>query len=121
MQEVPLILLYRALLILIGIFFGLFISYFIIKKSIYKNTSNLFMGFFILSVSLSMLEGWLNYTGYIFKILWATNFAEPLNFVIAPFIYLFVISQFKNFKIEKQWIHFIPFAFWLICCVFFFI
>ncbi len=68
-----------------------------------------------------MLEGWLNYTGYIFKILWATNFAEPFNFIIAPLIYLFVISQFKNFKKEKQWPHFLPFIFWFGYCVFFFI
>jgi len=78
------------------------------------------MGLFILSISLTMLEGWLNYTGLIFKILWATNFAEPLNFVLAPLIYLFVISQFKNFTKEKQWLHFLPFIFWLGYCVFFF-
>ncbi len=89
MQDIPIQLNFIALVILIGIFTGLFISYFIIKKSFRHNTSNLFMGVFILVVSLVMLEGWLNYTGYIFKVLWATNFAEPFNFIIAPLIYLF--------------------------------
>ncbi len=121
MQDVPLTLNFIALVILIGIFLGMFISFFIIKKSIGINISNLFMGVFILSISLVMLEGWLNYTGYIFKVLLITNFAEPLNFIIAPLIYLFTRSQFKNFKKEKQWIHFIPFVLWLIYCVFFFI
>jgi YesN/AraC family two-component response regulator len=79
------------------------------------------MGVFILVLSFVMLEGWLNYTGYIFKVLWATNFAEPFNFIIAPLIYLFGISQFKGFKKEKQWLHFLPFLFWLGYCVFFFI
>ena len=121
MQDIPVTLNIVALIIILGVFIGFFISFFIIKKSIKTNTSNLFMGVFILVLSFVMLEGWLNYTGYIFKVLWATNFAEPFNFIIAPLIYLFVISQFKNFKIEKQWPHFLPFVFWLGYCVFFFI
>ena len=121
MQNIPLHINMIALVIIIVVFLGLFISYFIIKKSIRVNISNLFMGLFILVMSLVMLEGWLNYTGYIFKALWATNFAEPFNFIIAPLIYLFVISQFKNFKLRKQWVHFVPFIFWLGYCVFFFV
>jgi len=117
MQDILLRLNFIALVILLGIFTGLFISYFIIKKSFRHNTSNLFMGVFILVSSLVMLEGWLNYTGYIFKVLWATNFAEPFNFIIAPLIYLFGISQFKGFKKEKQWPHFVPLCY----CIFFFI
>ncbi len=79
------------------------------------------MGFFMLAVGLSMLEGWLNYTGYIFKMLWLTNFSEPTNFIIAPLIYLFVASQFKDFNKRIYWLHFLPFLFWLGYCFFFFI
>ena len=121
MQDVPIHLNLIALIIIIGVFLGLFISYFFIKRSWKQNLPNLFMGFFLLSMSLAMLEGWLNYTGYIFKILWATNFAESLNFIIAPLIYLFVASQFKSFKKDNVWIHFLPFVFWLGYSVFFFI
>ncbi len=121
MQEIPLHLDFVALLMTLGLLLGFFVSYFLIKKSWKSNLPNLFMGLFILGLSLIMLEGWLNYTGYIFNILWLTNFAEPLNFVLAPLIYLFVISQFKNFKKEKQWLHFLPFIIWLVYCVFFFI
>ena len=121
MQEIPLQLDFIALIMALGLFLGFFISYFLIKKSWKSNLPNLFMGLFILSLSLSMLEGWLNYTGLIFKILWATNFAEPTNFVLAPLIYLFVASQFKCFKKKNQWLHFLPFLFWLGYCVFFFI
>ncbi len=121
MQDIPIQLNLIALTILLGIFLGFFISFFIIKKAIGISISNLFMGVFILVLSLTMLEGWLNYTGYIFKVLWVTNFAEPFNFIIAPLIYLFVASQFKNFKKEKQWLHFLPFLFWLVYCFFFFI
>ena len=121
MQDIPIHIDFIAIIIALGLFLGLFISYFLIKKSWKSNLPNLFMGLLILGLSLTMLEGWLNYTGLIFRILWATNFAEPLNFIIAPLIYLFVISQFKNFKKEKQWLHFLPFIFWLGYCVFYFI
>ena len=120
MQEIPLHLDFIALFMALGLFLGFFISYFLIKKSWKSNLPNLFMGLLILGLSLTMLEGWLNYTGLIFKVLWATNFAEPLNFIIAPLIYLFVISQFKSFKKEKQWLHFLPFIFWLGYCIFYF-
>ena len=121
MQDIPLNINFIAAVIFIGLFLGFFVSYFLIKKSWKSNLPNLFMGLFILGMSLTMLEGWLNYTGYTFKVLWLTNFAEPLNFALAPLIYLFVISQFKNFKKEKQWLHFLPFILWVGYCVFFFI
>ena len=121
MQDQPIHLDIITLILILGLFLGFFISFFLIKKSWKSNLPNLFMGLFILGISLTMLEGWLNYTRLIFKVLWATNFAEPLNFLLAPLIYLFVISQFKSFKNEKQWLHFLPFLFWLGYCVFFFI
>jgi AraC-like DNA-binding protein len=121
MQDMPLNFNFIALLMILGLFLGFFVSLFLINKSWKSNLPNLFMGLFILCIALTMLEGWLNYTGLIYKVLWATNFAEPLNFVLAPLIYLFVISQFENFKKEKQWFHFIPFIIWLGYCVFFFI
>lgn len=109
-----------AIVILLGVFLGIFTSYFIIKKSFRKITSNLFMGLFILVVSLTMLEGWLNYTGYIFKFLWLSNFAEPFNFLIAALLYLFIDSQLDGNKKKRYWLHFIPFLFWLGYCIFYF-
>ncbi len=79
------------------------------------------MGLFILSLSLVMLEGWLNYTGYIFKALWLSNFAEPLNFLMAGLLYLFIESQLEAKKKKRYWLHFIPFLFWLGYCVFYFL
>lgn len=78
------------------------------------------MGFLILVLSIVMFEGWLNYTGYIFQALWLTNFSEPLNFVIAPLIYLFMTEQLGDKGSNKNWLHFIPFILWLGYCMFFF-
>jgi len=121
MQDIPLNINFIATLIFIGVFLGFFLSYFFIRKSWKQNLPNLIMGFFILAMTLSMLEGWLNYTRLIFKFLWITNFAEPLNFTIAPLLYLFVISQFKKVKSTTYWLHSVPFIIWTIYSVFFFI
>ena len=121
MQEIPIHLDFIALIIFLGVVFGIFISYFIIKKSLKKNFSNLFMGLFILSLSLMMLEGWLNYTKYIFKYLYLSDFSEPLNFTAAPLFYLFIDSQLKHSNKKWYWMHFIPFLFWLFICSFYYL
>ncbi len=110
-----------AIVILIGVFLGVFISYFIIKKSLQKNLPNLFMGLFIFSLSLVMFEGWLNYTGYIFQFLWLSNFAEPLNFLLAGLLYLFIDSQLESDNKNRYWLHFLPFLFWLAISMFYFL
>ncbi|MEP1486984.1 MAG: helix-turn-helix domain-containing protein [Algibacter sp.] len=120
MQQVPIHINFIAAIIFMGVFFGLFISYFLIRKSYKTKSPNLFMGFLILVLSLIMFEGWLNYTGYIFKVLCLSNFSEPLNFVIAPIIYLFMTSQLGDKRGRKDWLHFIPFVLWLGYCVFYF-
>ncbi len=109
-----------AAVIFIGIFLGFFLSFFFLKKSWRSSSANLFMGLLILTFSLNMLEGWLNYTGYIFQVLHLTNFSEPTNFIIAPLLYLFVSRQLGEKKSSRQWMHFIPFIFWTGYMFFFF-
>ena len=120
MQEIPIQINYISAIIFIGIFLGLFLSFFFIMKSIKSKSPNLYMGFLLLVLGLVMLEGWLNYTGYIFRILHLTNFSEPLNFAIAPLIYLFTVTQLDSKKNKGWWLHFIPMIFWLCYCLFFF-
>lgn len=120
MPEIPLKFDLVAFIVLIGIFLGFFLSSFLIIKSWKKNRSNLLMGYFILAISLLMLEGWLNYTGYMFRILWLVNFSEPFNFFVAPTLFLFVVSQFRPKKGKLNWLHYIPFIFWLLYCGFHF-
>lgn len=121
MEEVPVQFDVISLILFLGIFLGFFVSYFFIYKSWKQNLPNLIMGFFILAMTLTMLEGWLNYTRLIFNYLWMTNFAEPLNFILAPLLYLFVVSQFRKLKKHEYLLHFVPFVLWSLYCVFFFI
>ncbi|MDT0605834.1 helix-turn-helix domain-containing protein [Croceitalea rosinachiae] len=120
-MEIPIHIDFIALVILLGVFLGLFVSYFIIKKSLRNNLPNLFMGLFILAISLTMLEGWLNYTGYIFRFLWLSNFAEPLNFLMAGLLYLFIDSQLDGHRKKCYWVHFIPSLLWFGICMFYFL
>ena len=121
MQDISLNINFIAAVIFIGVFLGFFLSYFVIRKSWNRSVPNLIMGFFILAMTLAMLGGWLNYTRLIFRFLWLTNFAEPTNFIIAPLLYLFAISQFEKVKSATYWLHFAPFIIWTLYCVFFFI
>lgn len=68
-----------------------------------------------------MFEGWLNYSGYIFQFLWLSNFAEPLNFLMAGLLYLFIDSQLGGINKKRYWLHFIPFIVWLGISMFYFL
>lgn len=109
-----------AFIIFLGIVLGILLAYFFIRKSVKTNAANLFMGLLLLTFSLNMLEGWLNYTRLIFKVLHLTNFSEPTNFIIAPLLYLFIARQLGEKRSPREWLHYIPFVFWLLYCFFFF-
>jgi len=109
-----------ALFIFLGVCQGLFLSYFFLKKGARTNKSNLFLGLFILSLSLVISDILLNYTGYMVKVIFIDNFSEPLNFVLGPLFYLFIANTVGN-KTKKNWIHFIFFIFYLLYSTFYFI
>ena len=109
-----------ALIILVGIVLGFLLSIFFIKRAVGKTSPNIFMGLLLLTFSFNMLEGWLNYTGLIFKALHLTNFSEPTNFIIAPLLYLFVSRQLGEKRSKWEWLHYLPFIFWVFYCMFFF-
>lgn len=104
-------------IIFIGIFLGLYISGFLISKSLRNKSPNLYMGGFIFAATMVMLEGWLNYTHYIYDALWLTNFSEAFNFAFAPLIYLFISKQLGERNDRRDFFHFIPFFLWLIYCI----
>lgn len=110
-----------TVIILIGIFLGCFLSFMFIIKSIRERSANIFMGLLIFSITMIMFEGWLNYTGLIFKYLHFTNFSEPLNFAIAPLIYLFMSKQLGSPWKKLDWLHLVPFLFWLVYSLYFYL
>ena len=109
-----------ALIILIGIVLGILLAFFYIKKAVKPYSPNLFMGLLLLTFAINMIEGLLNYTGLIFKVLHLTNFSEPTNFIMAPLLYLFVSRQLGEQRSKWEWLHYVPFVFWIFYCMFFF-
>ena len=110
MYPVELRLDFFALLILLGVFQGFFLTYFFLNKENRKITSNRLYGLLIGSMSIMILEHWLNYTGYIAQIIWIDNYSEPFNFFIAPIAFLFVKTNLKPRFDKKDLLHLIPFV-----------
>lgn len=110
-----------ALLILLGVFQGFFISIFLFQKKNRAFRRNVFLGLFILALSLVILEILLNYTGLISRIIVIDNFAEPLNFVLAPLFYFYIRFGISPEQKTRVWPHFIIFAFYFLYCIFYFI
>ncbi len=103
-----------SVFIFIGVFQGFILSYFFIKKSSSSIKANLYQGLLLLSLTLCILEQFLNISGYITRILVITNFTEPLNLTIGPLLYLFIKKSIDPSHSKKDWIHFIP-AFLYLC------
>jgi AraC-like DNA-binding protein len=108
-------------IIFLGVFQGLFLSWFFIKRGQKDKKANLYQGLLLLFLSLNIFEEWLNNTGYIVKILAITNFSEPSNFTFGPLLYLYVVNILNPERKKKDWVHFILAIFWLFYMVFQFI
>jgi len=100
--------------IFIGVIQGLILSFFFIKKSSSNIKANLYQGLLLLSLTLCILEQFLNLTGYITRILVITNYSEPINLVIGPLLYLFIKRSVDQSDSKKDWMHFII-AFLYLC------
>jgi AraC-like DNA-binding protein len=107
--------------IFLGVFQGLFLSWFFIKRGQKDNKANLYQGLLLLFLSLNIFEEWLNNTGYIVKVLAITNFSEPTNFTFGPLLYLYVVYSLNPERKWKDWVHFLFAMFWMIYMVFQFV
>lgn len=108
-------------IIFLGVFQGLFLSWFFIKNYKGEKMSNLYQGLLLISLSLAIFEEWLNNTGFIVRTLYLTNFSESLNFTFAPLFYFYIWSSLNPGLKRKAWLHFLPFIIWTGYMVFQFI
>lgn len=112
----------KLVVIFTGIILGVLLSYFFLKKAKGKNTlHNSYLGFLMIAFVFIFTEWFLDYTYYIINIPWVTKFSEPYFLLIAPLMYLFTAERLGDKRGYKDWIHFIPFLFWLLYCIFFYI
>ena len=108
-------------IIFLGVFQGLLLSWFFIKNSGGNRRANLYQGLLLVSLSLAIFEEWLNNTGLIVRALYLTNFSESLNFAFAPLFYFYIWTSLNPESKRKTWIHFIPVFFWTLYMIFAFI
>jgi AraC-like DNA-binding protein len=108
-------------IIFLGVFQGLLLSWFFIKNSGNNQRANLFQGLLLVSLSMGIFEEWLNNTGVIVRVLWLTNYSESLNFAFAPLFYFYIWTTLNPESKRKTWVHFIPFFFWTLYMIFAFI
>jgi AraC-like DNA-binding protein len=94
--------------IFVGVIQGIILSFFLIIKSPSHIKANRYQGLLLLTLTLCILEQFLNFTGYITRVLVITNSTEWLNLVIGPFLYLFVKRSIEPSESKKEWMHFIP-------------
>lgn len=99
--------------IFLGVFQGLFLSWFFIKNSGKDKRANLYQGLLLFLLSLNIFEEWLNNTGYIVAVLPITNFSEPTNFTFGPLLYLYVANLLHPEGKRKEWSHFLIAMFWM--------
>ncbi|TAL63494.1 MAG: AraC family transcriptional regulator [Bacteroidetes bacterium] len=107
--------------IFLGVFQGLFLSWFFIKNVNNNNKANLYQGLLLLSLAMVIFEEWLNNTGYIVKALSLTNFSEPFSFAFGPLLYIYIRISLNPDEKNKHWWHFIFPTLWLLYMVFQFI
>ncbi len=96
-----------SLFVFQGIFMGIVLSFFFIFKKSPNAEANRFQGLLLLTLSLCILEVFLNMTGLIVRVLFVTNTTEPLNLLIGPFLYLYVKRSITPHGTRKELLHFI--------------
>lgn len=102
-----------SVIIFTGVFLGFLLSFFFIFKGARNSKANLFQGLLLLSLSYIIFEQVLNLTGYIVKMLPLTFTSASFNFLIGPFLYLYVRRSINLKGSAKEWLHFILPVFYL--------
>jgi AraC-like DNA-binding protein len=101
-----------SVIIFLGVFLGFILSSFFIFKPSPNIKANRCQGLLLLSLSLIFLEQVLNYTGFIVKVLPLTYSTAWLNFLIGPFLYLYVKRSLDLRETKEEWLNFVlPFLY----------
>lgn len=92
----PVTLDFYAVFTLLGIVQALFLSLFFLGPGNREKPFNVFQGWMLICMALSLVEIFLLYTGYIVHVLFLVDFSETLSLLIAPLFYLSVRSLLKG-------------------------
>lgn len=101
-----------AIVILLGVVQGILLGGLFLTGQRAKSVANRMMGWMMLAFSAAILEVFLCYSNYQFQTLWADNFAEPTNFLLALLPFFFVYARLHGRLPRNYGWHLLPFAFW---------
>ena len=114
MQTLPIYIDVFAVVMLLGVAQELFLGAFFLTGSRGRFVANRCLGCFMLALSAISGEIFLNYTNYMFQVLWLVDTAEPFNFVLGPLFYFFVFSRIRH-RLPRNWgWHLLPFSIWVV-------
>ncbi len=101
-----------SVVIFIGVVLGFYIAYFFVYKKARRRIPNILFALMIICLALILLEIFLNYTGIIVHCININNFSEPISFMVAPLLYLYILSVLKKKINSNHLLHFLPFVLW---------
>ena len=108
-----------SLFIFLGTVQGIFLSYFFLSKHNRQVKANIFLGLLLLAASLISFDILISYTNFMFRVIYLVDATEPLNFLIGPMFYLYIIAKLDESRLKKISYHFIPFFIYLFYSLFF--
>lgn len=97
--------------ILLGVVQGILLT---VTGLFRKSRKEKFKGLLFLSMTCIIAEIFLNRTGYMYFAIPLVDFSEPVQFAIPPLIYLAIKEIIPLEKPQRWYLHFIPFAVYLI-------
>jgi len=109
-----------ALFIFLGIGQGLYIFIILIFKNKNRTCANVFLSFFLLAISLILIDLFLCYTRLILNTIFLFAFSDSLIFIIGPLLYLY-FKYLLNKSKAHIFPHFIPFILYFLYSFFYFI
>jgi AraC-like DNA-binding protein len=96
-----------SVFVFLGVFQGFLLSLLLIFKNTPNREANRFQGLLLLTLSVCILEQFLNMTGLIVRVLHVTNTTEPLNLIIGPLLFLYVKFSIDRRRTGYEWVHFV--------------
>lgn len=120
---VPIRIDFFTILIFLGAIQGLFLSGFFLFSRKAGGIANHLLGLLIFSTAAFCIDIFLGYSGYMTRVLHLVDFTEPLNFVLGPLVYLYAVVTLHNQSAltRRQYLHFLPFLFYLLYAFLFFL
>ena len=102
------------LIVFLGIFQALLLSLLLLIKSRKSGRRFRYLALLIFSLALILTDVFLNYSGYIIQIIQIDKFSFPIQFLVAPSLFVFINKSLYPNRKNGSWIHYLVFIFFLL-------